>query len=164
MIVALDALASWTSFSVIPPTPRWTKLELHVVALELAQALGHRLERALHVGLQHQVERRGLAALDLLEEVLELGAGRRCGDRLVTGEAEALRPGLAERARGGLVLGHAQLVAGLGRLGEPEHLDRHRRRRLLHVVAVVVDECLDLVPTPRRRRSGRRPAGCRSRR
>ena len=46
--------------------------ELHLVALELAEALGERLERALHVGLHDQVQRGRLALLDLLEDVLEL--------------------------------------------------------------------------------------------
>ena len=43
--------------------------ELHLVALELAEALGERLERALHVGLQHQVER---------GRPRPAGSGRRC--------------------------------------------------------------------------------------
>ena len=64
--------------------------QLDVVALELAQRLAAGLERALDVGLEHDVERGGLAALDLLEEVLEARAGRR-GDRLVADEARALR-------------------------------------------------------------------------
>ena len=67
--------------------------ELDVVALELAQALGDRLERALDVGLQHQVERGGLAPLDLLEDVLELGAARRRRWR----RAHGRRPGSAAR-------------------------------------------------------------------
>ena len=48
--------------------------ELDVVALELAEALGDGLERAPHVRLQDQVQRGRLAPLDLLEQVLELGA------------------------------------------------------------------------------------------
>ena len=146
MMVALDALASWTSFSVMPPTPAVDEAQLHVVALQLAQALGHRLQRALDVGLEHQVEGGRLAPLDLLEEVLQLGPGRRRGDRQVARQPEPLRPGLAQGAGRRQVLGHPQLVAGLRRLGEPEHLHRHRGQRLLDVVAVVVDQGLDLAP------------------
>ena len=121
--------------------------ELHVVALELAQALGDRLERAPHVGLQDQVERGRLAPLDLLEQVLELGpAQRRGGRRHVAGHPVAVGAGLADGAGLGQLRGHPELVAGLGRLGEPEHLDRGRRRRLLDLVAVVVDQGLDLAP------------------
>ena len=39
--------------------------DLDLVALESTQRLGHRFERALHVGLEDQVERRLLARLDL---------------------------------------------------------------------------------------------------
>ena len=121
--------------------------ELHVVALELAEALGDRLERALDVGLQDQVQRGRLAPLDLLEDVLELGAALRRGGRgHVAGHPEALLAGLADGAGLGQVGGDPELVAGLGRLGETEHLDRRRRQRLLDLVAVVVDEGLDLAP------------------
>ena len=65
MIVALDAAASWMSSLVMPPTPRRTKRQLHLVALELLEALGDRLERTGDVGLDDEVERGGLAGLDL---------------------------------------------------------------------------------------------------
>jgi len=54
-------------------------LELDLAAAELAEALGDRFERTVHVGLQDQVQVGGLAGLDLVEDVLEadarLGAG-----------------------------------------------------------------------------------------
>ena len=109
------------------------------------QRLGHRFERALHVGLQHDVERRRLAPRDLLEEVLELGPGSR-GHGPVARQPEALRPGLTERAGPGQVLGRPHLVAGVWRLREAQHLHRRRRQRLLDVIAPVVDQRLDLAP------------------
>ena len=72
-------------------------------------------------------ERGRLAALDLLEEVLELRPAERGGRRgHVTGDPVAVGAGLADGAGLGELGGHPELVAGLGRLGEPEHL--HRRR------------------------------------
>ena len=53
--------------------------QLHLVAFQLAKALGHGLQRTLHVCLHHEVERRRFAALDLLEDVLELGPTARGG-------------------------------------------------------------------------------------
>ncbi len=119
--------------------------QLHVLALQLAQALGGRLERPLDVRLQDDVQRGGLAALDLLEEVLQARAGRR-RRREVAREAEALLTRLAQGARRRQILGRPQLVARLGRLGEAEDLHRHGGQRLLHVVAAVVDQRLDLAP------------------
>ncbi len=92
---------------------------------------------------KHDVERRGLAALDLLEEVLQARAAGR-GHGLVADEPRALGAGLGEGARVGQVVGDAHLVAGEGRLGEAE--DAHGRRRPggLDRLALVVDERLDL--------------------
>ena len=121
--------------------------QLHVLALQLAQAFRHRLERPLDVGLDHQVEGGRLAALDLLEDVLELGspARRRCAPAQV-GAAEALLALLGDVACRPAV-GHAsQLVARRGQRVEAEHLCRERRRRLFDVVALVVDQGLDTAP------------------
>ena len=52
MIVALDAAASWMSFSVMPPTPRWTNDSFTSSRSSLREALGERLERAGDVGLE----------------------------------------------------------------------------------------------------------------
>ena len=102
--------------------------ELDVVALELAQRLGARFERALHVGLQHDVERRGLAALNLLEEVFETGPARG-GDRLLTDEARALGARLGEGARVSQVARDAHLVAGERWLAEARESARASRVR-----------------------------------
>ncbi len=74
--------------------------QLDLVALQLAEALGHRLERALGVGLEHQVERGGLAPLDLLEDVLELGARCRWPTRSGAGRRRGSAAPAARRCRG----------------------------------------------------------------
>ena len=131
----------------MPPTPRQHEAELDVVALQLAQTLGDSLERAAHVGLEDQVQRGRLAALDLLEQVLQLGtAQRRGGGGHVPGHPVAVGAGLTDGAGLGQLRGDPELVTGLGRLGEPEYLDRRRRGRLLDLVPVVVDQGLHLAP------------------
>ena len=121
--------------------------QLHLFALELAQALGHRLERTLGVGLEDQVERGRLAPLDLLEDVLELGAGPgRRGRLALVGRAEALLALLGDVAGRLRLVGDPELVAGRRNDVEAEHLDRRGGRRLLDVVALVVDQGLDPAP------------------
>jgi hypothetical protein len=95
MIVAFDAFASCTSFSVMPPTPRCTITSFTSSRSSLRKRLRAGFERTLDVGLQDDVERRGLAALDLLEEVFESCPARR-GDGLVTNETSAVGAGLGE--------------------------------------------------------------------
>ena len=48
--------------------------DLDLVTFQLAQRLGEGFERAVDVGLDDQVQRGSLAALDLIEDVLEPGA------------------------------------------------------------------------------------------
>ena len=62
------------SFSVMPPTPRWTNASLTVLALEATEALGDSFQRALHVGLETEVQGGDLAGLDLAEDVFQLHA------------------------------------------------------------------------------------------
>src|SRR5450756_2709633 len=52
------------------------KTELDVFALELAKALGNSLQRPAHVSFEDQIEGGSLSALNLFEEVLELGAAQ----------------------------------------------------------------------------------------
>jgi len=87
--------------------------ELHVVALEFAQRLGAGFERTLDVGLQNDVERRGLTTLDLFKQVLETRTARR-GDGLVSDETRALGAGLGEGPRVGQVVGDAHFVPANG--------------------------------------------------
>ena len=63
---------------------------LVVLLVELAQRVGERFERTLHVGLQHEVERGDLAPLHHREDVLEAGAA---------GEASSGASGSAARRR-----------------------------------------------------------------
>ena len=123
--------------------------DLHLVALQLAQRLGERLERAGHVGLEDDVEGGRLALLDLLEDVLEPDAA--LDGRGVLGpvaDAGVLAAGLADPAGGLVVGGDHEVVAGVGHLGQAEDLDRRARPGLLDLVALVVDERPD--PAPRR--------------
>ena len=87
--------------------------QLDLVALELLEALGERLERALDVGLEDQVERGDLAPLDLLEDVLELGPG---ADRRASPPARP-RCGSAARRASATVL--AVLSFGATRSSSP---------------------------------------------
>jgi hypothetical protein len=109
--------------------------QLDVVALEFAQRLGAGFERTLHVGLQDDVERRGLAALDLLEEVFQSGTTGR-GDGLVSDESRALGARLGEGSRVGEVVGDAHLVTGEGWLAEAEDLHRRRGAGRLDLLAL----------------------------
>ena len=53
---------------------------------------------------------------------------------------------IGELARAGFALDHREPVAGFGRAGEAQHLDRHRRAGLLHGFALVVDQRADAAP------------------
>jgi len=103
MMVALDAAASATSFSVMPPTRSVHERQFHIFTLQLAQAFGHGLERALDIGFHHHVERGGLASLDLSSKMsssLAAPAGRR-GAAAHVGAAEALLAALFGPRRAG---------------------------------------------------------------
>ena len=147
MIVALDAAASWMSFSVMPPTPRWTNASLTSSRSSLRSASVSASSEPVTSALSDQVQRGGLARLDLLEDVLELGAAAR--DRGVAAEAGDALPvlaGLADATGHLLVGGDHELVAGVGDVGQAEHLHRRRRAGLLDLLAVVVDQRPDPAP------------------
>ena len=149
MIVALDAAASWMSYWVMPPTARWTNESLTSSRSSFWSALGERLERAGDVGLDDEVERGGLARLDLLEDVLEPGAGRTSRARRGRGSRPAASARGSRPPCGRLLVGRDhEVVAGVGDVGQAEHLDRRRRTRLLDLLALVVDQRPD--PTPGR--------------
>ena len=144
-MVALEAAASCTSFSVMPPMPRSTKLSLTSSRSsrlsDSVTASSEPCTSAFSTMLSVAVSPREICS----KRSSSCGAGGR-RHRLVPRQAEALRPCLAQRPRPGQVLGPAHLVAGVRRLGEAEHLHRRRRQRLLDVVALVVDQRLDLAP------------------
>ena len=145
MIVALEAAASCTSFSVMPPMPRRTKLSFTSSRSsrfsDSVTASSEPCTSALSTMLSVAVSPREICS----KRSSSLAPGRG-GHRLVARQPEALGPGLAERAGPGQVLGRPHLVAGVRRLGEAEHLHRRRGQRLLDVVALVVDQRLDLAP------------------
>ena len=147
MMVAFDVAASWMSSLVMPPTPRRTNASLTSSRSSLREALGQRLERAGHVGLDDEVERRRLARLDLLEDVLELGPAAH-GVRIAT-ETCLAEPVLTGRGHlgGGLLVGcDHEAVTGLRDLGQAEDLHRRRRPGFLDLLAPVVDEGADAAP------------------
>ena len=155
------------SDSVIPPTRAVHERQPHlfVLLVELAQRVGERLERAVHVGLQHEVERGDLAPLRPSRRCPRGGHRRRgssgaCGSRR-DGDASAPR----RPSRADLLVGRdAQLVARERDVVEAEHLDRRRRTGLLHLLAVCRRTWRGPCPSRRRRRPGRRRGACRARR
>jgi len=121
--------------------------ELHLVALQLLQRLGERLERPVHVGLEDEVEGGGLTPLDLLEDVLQAHA--RTDDRAGSGEAGvavALLPRLGDQARRLVVGGDSEVLARVRHAREAEHLHRRRGQCLLDLVAAVVEQGAHAAP------------------
>src|SRR6478609_10808330 len=108
--------------------------------VDLHQRVLERLDRAGHVALEDEVERLDLAGREGLGEVLQAdplaGLGQR---RLTVGGLTAL----GDLPGGAVVGGHQEGVTGTRDRGQTEHLDRTRRGRLLHVVAVLVEHGAD---------------------
>ena len=147
----------------MPPTPRSTKPTLDLVALELLEALGERFERTLDVGLDDEVERRRLAGLDLVEDVLE--ADTLHVDRCVPatcGHTLPVLAGLGHRSGLALVGGDHEVVTGEGHVGETEHLRPASTAGFLDLLALVVDERPDTAPRAGRPPAGHRHAACRA--
>ena len=140
--------ASVMSFSVMPPDGAMHERQLDPLALELAQALGDGLERTLDVGLEDDVERGGLARLDLLEDVLEPDSGLDAGVAALRLDPLVVLAGLGDRACDLLVGSGPELVAGARHARQAEHLHRRRRARSLQLLAGLVDHRPH--PTPRR--------------
>ena len=122
-----DAAASMMSFSVMPPTPWWMTLTRTSGCWILRELADDRLDRALHVALDDEIEVADLAGLHLLEQVLERDARRPLLRELLA--AEPLGALLREVARGALVLDDARKLAGGRRTVEAEDLDRIARPR-----------------------------------
>ena len=117
-----------------------------MLLVELAQRVGDRLQRALDVGLEHEVERGDLAALHHREDVLEAGTAGEAHRVLQAGGPAPVGAGFGDGA-GGLLVGRgAQLVAREGDVVEAEHLHRCGRTGLLHLLAVLVEHGADLAP------------------
>ena len=133
--IAFDAAASMTSDSTMPPTPVWITLDRDLVVLDLPDLVHGGLDRALHVGLDDQVELLDRALLHLREQILEADGLAALGEHL---GAQALGALLGDLARDALVLDDAAALAGGRRLVEAEDLDRHARPGVLDALAVVV--------------------------
>src|SRR5918994_211087 len=119
-------------------------LHLDLGLRELGDLVLERLERARHVGLEHQVEVLQQPAPGVLED-------RRQGARALGAPGLGLRlqaRGALARELAGLavVLHHAHVLAGLGHGVEAEHLDRLGRRRVLDLAAAVVVQRADAAP------------------
>ena len=139
-----DAAASMMSFSVMPPTPWWMTLTRTSGVLDLPELADDRLDGALHVALDDDVQVLHLAGLQVLEQVLERDARRRPGRELLA--AQPLGALLRELAGLAVGLDDAAELAGGRRLVEAEDLDRVARLRLLELVALVVVERAHLAP------------------
>ena len=101
------------------------------------------LDRALHVALDEQREL--LLARSILERLHHLlERARRAGRaQRLAALADAIVGDLAGAL---LVLDDGDLIAGLGRRVEAQHLDRHRRTGRVDVLALVVDERAHAAP------------------
>ena len=74
MIAALDASASVTSDSVMPPTPAWMHARADFVGAELLERADDRLDRTLHVALDDERELLAARRLELAHHLLERAA------------------------------------------------------------------------------------------
>src|SRR4051794_27211773 len=104
--------------------------------LDLVELAHDRLDGALHVPLEHDVEVGDAAGLQLLEQLVERDAT--AGRLLRQGLAPQPRaPLLGELARA-VVLDDARHLTGLRWMIEAENLDRVARAGLLELLAAVV--------------------------
>ena len=150
MTMAFDADASSTSDSVMPPTEPWMTLRRTSSVDSRRERVADRLDRALHVGLEDDLQLLDLAALDLLVEIVErdLRGLRHLGLALL---AAAM---LGDLARLRVVLHDDEDVAGLGHAAEAEDLDRRRRSGRLDAPAPCRRSSRGRGRTARRRRTG----------
>ncbi len=98
------------SFSEIPPTPGVDHVHAHLGVRDLLQLRDGGLDRALHVGLDDEVQVLDGALLQLLEEPVEGDALLRALRELLA--AQPLAADVGEVARLAVVLDHARELAG----------------------------------------------------
>ncbi len=110
----------------------------HLGVLDLLELAEERLDRALHVALQDDVEVLHLAGLQIVVERLERDAPARTLRELLA--AKPLRAHVREVLRLALVLDDADELAGGRRMVEAEDLDGLARPGLPHLLAAVVVE------------------------
>ena len=139
----------------MPPTPVWITLTRTSGVVDLLQLADDRLDRALHVGLEDDVQVGDTAGLQLLEQLLERDAAARLlRERLA---AQALAALLREIAGAAVVLDDAAELAGRRRLVEAEDLDRLAGPGGLDRARRGSRRAPARGPRRRRRRSRRRP-------
>src|SRR5262249_14744878 len=119
-------------------------VEAHLGVLELRELGDDRLDGAVDVALDDEVEVGDLPALHLLEQVLERRRARALCRALLA--AQALAPPVREIACGPLVIDDTRQLARGRRLVEAEDLDRLARSGLLELLALVVVERAHLAP------------------
>ena len=123
MIVALDADASWMSFSVMPPTPRWTNAIFTSSRSSLREALGERFERTVTSALTMRLS----VAASPAWICSKMSSSRAppaiaCASRAEAGQPLPVLTGLGDVAGRLLVGRDDEVVAGLGDVVEAEHL------------------------------------------
>ena len=144
MTTALEAAASITSDSLIPPAAARITLTAICVLRQLRDLVLERLERARDVGLEQDVELVELALLGLREDLLEGEPARLAAGELLG--LEPVRALLGELAGLAVVLDDLDPLAGLADAVEAEDLDRVARAGLLEAGAGVVLHRPDLAP------------------
>src|SRR5207245_6239462 len=106
----------------------------HVVGREPPERLTERLDRALHVGLEHHLQLLHLASLDLLVELVERDLGGLCHLGFAL-----LPPAMLCHLAGLLIVLHGdEDVTGFRHAAETEDLHRRRWLRRLDAAALVV--------------------------
>ena len=100
-------------------------VDAHLGVLDLRELADDRLDRALHVALEDDVQVLDAAGLHLLEQVLERDAAAGCFASCLA--AQALAALVRELAGAAVVLDDARELAGVRRLVEAEDLDRVAR-------------------------------------
>ena len=126
----------------MPPTPEWNDVDVDLGLVHLAECVTQRLDGALDIGLDYEVEVPDVALLDPREEVVE-------GDpRLTLVLHETLTQGavFGKVACIALVGEHTELIAGGRNTRKAEDLDRVRRTRAVYDVSHGVDERADAAP------------------
>src|SRR5262249_28276860 len=104
--------------------------------LDLAELTLDRLDRALNIALDDQVDVAAVAGVHALEQMLEADAARRARGQLLA--AQPLGALLGAVAGLPLALDHAAELACRRRTVEPEDLDRVARARVVQLLALVV--------------------------
>ena len=122
----------------MPPTPVWMTLTRTSGCWIFASSADERLDRALHVALEDDVQLLDGAFLHLLEERLERDAALGALGKLLA--AKPLGALLGEVLRLALMLDDAAQLAGRRRAIEAEDLHRIARAGLLDLLAAIVVE------------------------